>query len=280
MVPSAGPHQGGPVPARSAMVVEQDYHRVNRCPAATAPTVDSLDTPRRKSGSTARASRTAGFGRRGGLSPGRPAVPLEPFRSGPAHVVQLRPIAIYKATDDSLNERQDMHSRAPPTRPSTRPLASLLAPTLDDWREVVRPQYEMRRAAIGCKARNCSGCPAVGHERPPAHAALDVGETSFTAPFQPLSVISNTMPSGVVRHIHDAVSLTRELDIRKPIEPLVCTRRSCACCYEPAQNCGVRETLRSCSTPRQRQKAGRHNDRGRADAEEPARCGGLREEDY
>jgi hypothetical protein len=40
-------------------------------------------------------------------------MPLEPFRAWPAHVVQLRPIAMYEAADDSPNERQDMHPRTP-----------------------------------------------------------------------------------------------------------------------------------------------------------------------
>src|SRR5712692_6438563 len=105
MVPSAGPHQGGPVPARSAMVVEQDYDRVNRPPASAARLMARRESVRKRNNLP------------GGLSARRPAVPRDPFRPGPAHIVQLRPIAIHKAIQDSPNEGQDIHFPTPPTRP-------------------------------------------------------------------------------------------------------------------------------------------------------------------
>jgi hypothetical protein len=45
---------------------------------------------------------------------------------------------------------------------------------------------------------NFGGCRGATGQLNAAHVAFGVGETSFTAPFQPLSVTSNTMPSGVV----------------------------------------------------------------------------------
>jgi hypothetical protein len=65
----------------------------------------------------------------------RTTVPFDPFRSRSAHVVELRPVTVHQAADDCSNESQDMHPRLPRHVPS----ALLLAPTLDDWREVVRP---------------------------------------------------------------------------------------------------------------------------------------------
>src|SRR5271166_3073419 len=157
-----------PRPRGSAMVVDQDYDRVNR---PVRPTTAASQC--------------------------RTAVPFEPLRPRSAHVVELRPITVHQAADDCSNESQDMHPRLP----RHVPLAFLLAPALDDWREVVRPQYEMRLAGMGRHIRRhvglLAGVPARDKALNAAHAAFGVGETSLTAPFQPLSVTSNTMPSGV-----------------------------------------------------------------------------------
>ena len=59
------------------------------------------------------------------------AVPLDPFWTGAAHIVQLRPITRDQTTHESPNERQDVH---PPTPPERSPSA-LLATTWDECKE-------------------------------------------------------------------------------------------------------------------------------------------------
>jgi hypothetical protein len=113
MVPSAGLLQSSPSPQAQEwwlikiiiglIATRRRWHQ-SSIPGSTR---------QRDKSSTAFGNGARGLDRRGGLSPARPAVPLDPFRPGPAHVVQLRPIAMHEAADDSPDECQDIHPRTP-----------------------------------------------------------------------------------------------------------------------------------------------------------------------
>src|SRR6516164_2851474 len=120
MAPGAGPAMKQSLPpAHRVMVIDQDYHRVNRgyrLPDAASASLVSVCTREQANLTAQLLHRLAVFRRL--LSVRGAAVPLHPFRPGAAHVVQLRPIAVHETEPDAPNESQDVHS---PNSPDTSP---------------------------------------------------------------------------------------------------------------------------------------------------------------